>query len=231
MARQRRGGFRPEIRGTLGTLLRTTLAQASVVRDALERGAREGRSRLDEARANRRRHDTLAELGEIVLELIRRGEIDLDELPEARGLIRELDELDEHDDRGREPDDPDEDVPRAPTRRRFDDRKPTRDLKAPRREPPKVTRDLKAPHREDRDDGTVSSQRWKPPSRGGKPTKVWRPVVEDAPVPDSPRKPETRERTKDLAPKRGGISFEDEDLADYMHPDDVPPKPSSEGDS
>ena len=168
-----------------------------------------------------------------MLELIRRGEIDLDELPEARNLIHELDELDAHgEDRDvrRDLDDADEDVPRPSSRHRFDDRKPTRDLKSPRREPPKVTRDLKA-RSEDRDDGTVSSQRWKPPSRGGKPTKVWRPVVEDVPVPDSPRKSEARERTKDLGPKRGGISFEDEDLADYMHPDDVPPKPSSEGDS
>jgi hypothetical protein len=24
--------------------------------------------------------------------------------------------------------------------------------------------------------------------------------------------------------RKGGISFEDDDLADYMHPDDVPPK-------
>ncbi|HEY5938570.1 MAG TPA: hypothetical protein VIU61_28155, partial [Kofleriaceae bacterium] len=60
MARQRRGGgFRPpELRGTLGTLLNTALQQAGVVRDAardvLERGAREGRSRLEDARANRR---------------------------------------------------------------------------------------------------------------------------------------------------------------------------------
>ena len=28
--------------------------------------------------------------------------------------------------------------------------------------------------------------------------------------------------------RRGGISFEDEDLADYMHPDDVPPKKSKD---
>src|SRR5262252_2540655 len=157
MARQRRGGVRPEIRGTLGTLLRTTLAQASVVRDAIERGAREGRSRLDEARAHRRRQDTLAELGEIVLDLIRRGEIDLDEIPEARSLIAELDELDAHDDDDRE------ELPRAPVRRRFDDRKPTRDLKA-RRDEAKPTKELKA--RRDTDDGTVSSAKWSPP-RGG----------------------------------------------------------------
>src|SRR6185436_17468369 len=96
MARQRRGGgFRPEIRGTLGTLLRTTLEQAGVVRDALERGARSGRSRLDDVLAGRRRKDALAELGELVLDLIRRGEIDLGELPEARELVQYLDELDD----------------------------------------------------------------------------------------------------------------------------------------
>src|SRR5215831_218921 len=122
MASKRRGGFRPpELRGTLGTLLRTT---TGVVRDALERGAREGRARLDDARASRRRHDALADLGEIVLDLIRRGEIDLAELPEARDLIRELDELDEP---AAAPDDSDADRSslRASARRRFDDR-PTR---------------------------------------------------------------------------------------------------------
>src|SRR5689334_14465971 len=108
MASKRRGGsFRPpELRGTLGTLLRTTLQRAGVVRDAIARGASEGRSRLDDARAHRRRHDTLAELGELVLDLIRRGEIDLDELPEARDLVRHLDEVDAGEDR----DDPDRDA-------------------------------------------------------------------------------------------------------------------------
>lgn len=136
MASKRRGGFRPpELRGTLGTLLRTT---TGVVRDALERGAREGRARLDiarasfdSARAGHRRHDALADLGELILDLIRRGEIDLAELPEARDLVRELDQLDEDtaatssandDDRDDEPA-----PPRAASRRRFDDRGPRRD--------------------------------------------------------------------------------------------------------
>ncbi|HEX2690869.1 MAG TPA: hypothetical protein VHN14_29855, partial [Kofleriaceae bacterium] len=92
MATKRRGGFgTPELRGTLGTLFRTT---TGVVRDALERGAREGRARFDDARASRRRQDALAELGELVLDLIRRGEIDLAELPEARELVHQLDEFD-----------------------------------------------------------------------------------------------------------------------------------------
>src|SRR5437868_11634670 len=95
MARQRRGGFRPpELKGTLGTLLRTTLAQAGAVREVLERGAREGRSRLDEVMAGRRRQEALAELGEIVLDLIRRGEIEVEQLPEVRNVIAHLDELD-----------------------------------------------------------------------------------------------------------------------------------------
>jgi len=182
MARQRRGGFRPEIRGTLGTLLRTTLAQASVVRDALERGAREGRSRLDEARANRRRHDTLAELGEIVLELIRRGEIDPAELPEVKNVVAHLDELDASADG--EPD-----VAAPPSRTRFDDR-----------------------------DGTVSSSDWSPPARRKRgDTKIWKPKTSasSAPAASGPRAP---------LPKKGGISFEDDDLAEYMHPEDVPPK-------
>src|SRR5688572_9035900 len=113
MATKRRGGLRPpELRGTLGTLLRTT---TGVVRDALERGAREGRALVDGARASQRRHDALADLGELVLDLIRRGEIDLAELPEARDIIRQLDELDA------DPADADPD-PRPVSRRRFDDR-------------------------------------------------------------------------------------------------------------
>lgn len=133
MASKRRGGgFRPpELRGTLGTLLRTT---TGVVRDALERGARSGRARLDDARASRRRHDALADLGEIVLDLIRRGEIDLAELPEARDLIRELDELDTSDADGPDADD----LPRTASRRRFDDR-PTR-AELPRAELPRDRR-------------------------------------------------------------------------------------------
>jgi len=116
MASKRRGGFRtPELRGTLGTLLRTT---TDVVRDALERGASAGRARLDDVRSSRRRQDALAELGELVLDLIRRGEIDLAELPEARDLVRHLDELDAASDG----DEAEDDGARATTRRRFDDR-------------------------------------------------------------------------------------------------------------
>lgn len=188
MARQRRGGFRPpELRGTLGTLLRTTLAQAGGLRDALERGAREGRARLDDALAGRRRSEALAELGEIVLDLIRRGEIDLDQIPEARDAVDALDQIDDEESV--------EDHAPSPPRHRFDDRA--------------------ASH--DKGDDTVSSARWKPPTKQAA-ARVWRPP---AGAPAAPVEPPRL--------KKGGISFgnddgDDADLADYMHPDDVPPK-------
>ncbi len=201
MARQRRGGFRPpELRGTLGTLLRTTLAQAGTIRDVLERGAREGRSRIDDALATRRRTDTLSELGEIVLDLIRRGEIDLHELPEVRELVAHLDELDA----GASHDEP----PLPPTRKRFDSRRTARD---------------------DDDDGTVSAAPRRPAPAANKPpaARVWRPPADDR----AAQEVTARERPvpRDLAGRKGGISFDDDDLADYMHPDDVPPK-GSDGD-
>ncbi|HEY5921784.1 MAG TPA: hypothetical protein VIV11_08940 [Kofleriaceae bacterium] len=260
MARQRRGGgFRPpELRGTLGTLLRTTLAQAGTLRDVLERGAREGRSRLDSALSTRRRTDALADLGEIVLDLIRRGEIDLDELPEARDIVAHLDEIDaghgnEHD----------EAIPAAPARNRFDARR--RDAS---RAAPTSTRSR------DADDGTVSSKTWSRSRGAPKPQapRVWRPPVDDnadepgrpddeitardrpaarprsgeptqpgrtrrpaaaAPVSpdDQPTAPSRPGKRKDPA-RKGGIHFDDdEDLAEYMHPDDVPPKGTPDGDS
>ena len=208
MARQRRGGFKtPELRGTLGTLLRTT-------REVLERGAREGKSRVEEALAGRRRSDALAELGEIVLDLIRRGEIDVDELPEVRDVVAHLDELDAGSADDAEP------VARAPSRRRFDARSSGAE-----------------------EDGTVSAKTWAPPTRKKpEPTNVWRPqTTKDASRPPdevtSRQRPPVRRA--DTIPGRkqpsrggGGITFDDDDsdLADYMHPDDVPPKPSENKD-
>jgi hypothetical protein len=71
-------------------------------------------------------------------------------------------------------------------------------------------------------DGTVSAGRsWVPPKKSAAPARIWRPVEEsDRPVEHMP---------PPAPPKKlGGISFgndnDDEDLADYMHPDDVPPR-------
>lgn len=193
--------------GTLGTLLRTTLAQAGVVREVLERGAREGRARLDDARRVRRRDQALIRLGETVLEAVRAGEAqDLFDLPDVADALAEIDGLDAG---AEEPveDDGDEDrgsergravwVPPG-IRDRFD-RRPSR---PPPIEPP-----------ETEDDGTVSSK-----------ANVRKPA----------REPGARfqERTPPSAGgRKGGIQFsrdaddDDEDLAQYMNPDDVPPKP------
>ncbi len=215
MAR-RPSGLKPP-RGTLGTLIRTTLQQAGAVRDAIASGAREGRSRLDDVRSNvrsgRRRQEALAELGELVLGLIRAGEIDLGELPEAQELVRQLDELDASDESG-------SDAPptaRSP-RSRFDDRGETAE-----------------PGRRKTTDGTVSSSTWAPPSgRAGRPTTVWRPSGEPATSPLPPTDPGRKGLPRDPQ-RKGGIQFasddDDEELAEYMHPDDVPAKPPTDGDA
>lgn len=193
MAQKRRGGggaFRPpELKGTLGTLLRSTLHQAGVVRDAVGEA-------LGQGRQQRKRQDALAELGEVVLELVRKGEIDLGELPEAREVIRQLDEMDA----GTE--DLTEEIAQPTSRKRFDAR--------------------------GGDDGTVSSGvRWAP-AKPAKPAgeRVWRPPVEE-PAPQAAAK---QKQMPVPGVRKGGISFDndDDDLAEYMHPDDVPPKPSTD---
>lgn len=218
MATKRRGFGPPDLRGTLGTLVRSALQQVSGVRETLERGAREGKSRIDDYRSGQRRRDMLAELGEVVLDLVRRGEIDAEQLPEARSVLRELDALDDAESHPHEHDhaDYDEEHEHAhrhglphehampPTRSRFDTRSAGRDEKRS-------------------DDGTVSSgAKWAPPARAGRPTNVWRPPADYAAHTDEP--PPAK-----AAAKKGGITFgndddDDSDLADYMHPDDVPPK-------
>lgn len=197
----------PETRGTLGTLIRSALAQAGGVREVLERGVREGRERFDNYRSDARRNDALIELGEIVLDLVRRGEIDPEEIPEARAALRQLDEIDGDDaDAGH-----DREVAQPPSRTRFDTRSSR-----------------------DRDDGTTSSTRWAPPKPAKPAARVWRPVD------PSPEEPAAREERAAPPPRRvplpkdphrkGGISFgdDDDDLADYMHPDDVPAKPPAD---
>jgi hypothetical protein len=234
MASKRRGGFGPpELRGTLGTLFRTT---TGVVRDVFQRGAREGRARLDDVRTGRRRQDALGELGELVLDLIRRGEIDLAELPEARDLVRQLDELD-HD----PADEPE--PPRATSRRRFDDRavhaapadddgtvasgaavRSTRPALPGRPNPPEIA-STRAPTKPLR--GAAGAAAAAARANGAArqecddvPTLADMPAAKRTLLPQDPR-------------RRGGITFDDDDLHEYMHPDDVPAKgpPKDPGDA
>lgn len=249
MARPRRGRSRgPELRGTLGTLLRTTLAQAGAVREVLERGARQGRARLDEVRSERKRDHALAELGELVIELIDRGEApELAEHPDvvdALEAIAELDAIDGDRDRGDRGDRDRGDRDRGARDR--DDRGGARGRPVAGRD--FVTPPRRASFDRDRgrrrepagdDDGAVSSGSWKPPAATSPGARVWRPP-RDTEV-DEPTRPEpaasTRKRNPSAEPgakfqvkeparapaKAGGIQFDDdEDLADYMHPDDVP---------
>ena len=226
MARPRRGRSRgPELRGTLGTLLRTTLAQAGVVKDVLQRGAREGRARLDEARSTRRRDHAIAELGELVLELIDRGEApELEDHPDVQAALEAIAELDAvaddgGGDRGRGRPVAGRDFVTPPSRAPFD-----------RGRPAARGRAAAGADRDD-DDGAVSSRSWRPPPPGGD-ARVWRPPPPDRDPSTEPgaalqEKPGRPARPAKPAGARGGIAFDsDDDLEDYMHPDDVkPPDP------
>jgi hypothetical protein len=266
--------------GTLGTLLRTTLAQAGAVRDALERGAR---ARLDDVRVGRRHDEALAELGAIVLDLVRRGELaDLEEFREIADAIAVIEDLEA---RQAEPAPPPRDrgpPPRArrQTTRRAEPAPRDRDARdaddvedadfdhesdATRVETPAARRGAPRAHV---GDGTVSSRSWSPP-RPSAPGRVWRRSVPPDAEPEGDRDHDEETRaTREIKTHRGareerehatdhahahgherdaepgaafreerrrpgGITFgrtddsgpdPDADLADYMNPDDVPPK-------
>jgi hypothetical protein len=187
------------------------LAQAGVVREMLERGAREGRARLDDARQGRRREQALARLGEAVLDAVKNGEpqvAELYDLPDIADALADVEGLEA----GGE-DVADEDGDRGAVwvppgiRDRFDRRPPR---------PPPIEPD---------GDGTVSSKDWKPAASERRRTPEAEPgarfAERAAPVPASAP-----------AARKGGIQFtrddddddDEADLAQYMHPDDVPPK-------
>ncbi len=236
MKRTRRGLGGAELSETLGSLLRSTIEQAGVVRDVLERGARTGRARIDEARAERRRSTALAELGEIVLELVRSGEVELAELPEIGDVVAELDRIDADGDVDSEP------SSRAQWQRSRDDQAQwhadrSRPATAPARPPVERRTEARAPAGRDRVWRPDPSTPIMAPANRDRPPHVTQPeslaarVRREAdgtiaalrnaghePSVDAAR--EERQLSYGNAP-RGGISFDD-DLQDYMHPDDVP---------
>lgn len=104
--RRSRGGGALNIQGTLGTLLRTTLHQMGVVKDAVERQARSSLGQLDAVMLQRRHREALARLGEVVWELARSGELgELAGHAEIVALCDELAELEARTQQGAEPDD------------------------------------------------------------------------------------------------------------------------------
>lgn len=93
MARSGRRGVPPELKGTLGTLLRTTINQLGAFTDVARRSALTQKQRLDTALLERRRREALADLGEVLYTLLKSGEIELDELPELVQAAEEIEEL------------------------------------------------------------------------------------------------------------------------------------------
>jgi len=221
----RGSAFPTELRGTLGTLLRTTLLSA---RDALERGAREGRARFDDVRLERRRDAALTELGERVLELVRRGDLsELEQVPEIADAIAVIDDLDAKIEG------------RGERTERDDERAPGRDFVMPASR----SRFDRGRSNPSDDDGTVSSASWRPAAAKEPGARVWKPGEIDVKIPDEPIEIESTRRarsdstvpghprTEPGAARKGGIVFgsddgpdDDSDLAEYMHPDDVPSK-------
>ena len=252
----RKGLGGADLTETLGSLLRSTLEQAGVVREVLERGARTGRARLDEARAGRRRSTALAELGEIVLELVRSGEVELEELPEIADIVAELDRIDADAEGGAEDRSGRADWSRSrsamqpgpapfrgPSRDESswpDDR--SRSAAAPgarAARPTSVERrtEPRAPTRERvwRPENTVPVVPPMQPTQPGR-DRVPRPTQPESLAARLRREadgtlaalrqatPEPATDDRQLAygnAPRGGISFDD-DLQEYMHPDDVP---------
>jgi hypothetical protein len=85
----------PDLKGTLGTLIRTTINQVGAMTDVARRQARTQKQRLDTALLERRRREALAELGENLYDLATRGEIELDELPELVRGVQAVDLIDQ----------------------------------------------------------------------------------------------------------------------------------------
>jgi hypothetical protein len=85
----------PDLKGTLGTLIRTTINQVGAMTDVARRQARSQKQRLDSALLERRRREALADLGENLYDLASRGEIELDELPELVTGVQAVDAIDQ----------------------------------------------------------------------------------------------------------------------------------------
>ncbi len=95
MASSRRGGP-PDLKSTLGSLLRTTLDQASAVREVVEQQTRQRGGLIDQALTQRKRQAAFARLGEEVYRLARNGQIgELLLEPEIGMLIGEIEALDD----------------------------------------------------------------------------------------------------------------------------------------
>ncbi|HKE18574.1 MAG TPA: hypothetical protein VKB80_27040 [Kofleriaceae bacterium] len=94
MSRGGKRGVPPDLKGTLGTLIRTTINQVGAMTDVARRQARTQKQRIDTALLDRRRREALADLGESLYDLATGGEIELDELPELVRAVQAVEDID-----------------------------------------------------------------------------------------------------------------------------------------
>jgi hypothetical protein len=177
-------GRRPvvtELKGTLGTLIRSTLEQVGVVTDAAREKARLGQRRIDEALLERKLKAALAEVGEVARGLVADGRIDAAAFPELSHALDRVEALE---------------APIAELDESADE--PTRG--SPRAAWSRVPRSSERSARR-----SVAPD---PFDAEGRASGVWRP-----PEPSSSG-----------GTRFTGEALDDEDLAEYMHADDVPPR-------
>lgn len=242
--RRPRGGVPVDIQGTLGTLLRSTLHQVGVVKEAVERQARSSLGQLDSVMLERRRRDALARLGEAVWNLARDGQLGaLAGHPDVAGALGEIAELEEHMEA--------EGAPVAGVVSSADWRPPGHDGGAAggrrRGEPMRVWRPVvpadedEAAHEQPREepgpplDGPAEAREPRPAGQHRDPDGPDQaPSEPDDPGSDAPsrtaRRPRRRRSRRRDSSAGGGIAFVDDgpededDLRAYMHDDDVPPR-------
>lgn len=184
--------------------MQSALEQVSVVREVVERGAKAQRSRYDTVKFERRRNDAMAALGEVMYRRAVSGRLgDLADDPDVRARLEEIDNLDQHieatDQRGTSGFRANAGWPKQRGARAGGDRA---------REPMRVWRPVPpfaAPDGVDEEDELDDDLEPVPPP------------VDAAPEPVAQQRRPAR---------GGGIRFgddwDDDDLEDYMHEDDVP---------
>jgi hypothetical protein len=232
----------PDLKGTLGTLLRSTLEQVGAMTEVARRQAAWGRDRVGDALLERRRQGALAALGQQVYELYTSGQLELEDLPELGRAIADIAAIEERleadeDEAGapREARSPREawagvartggDDARARPGAPLDesDRSAPPPRPAPRIEPTASVRDV----------------RWPPGGAAAAEDAVIEPFEEAVRPRASRPAPAAREpqRRSEAPPPKPGITFADDggppptvagpddDLADYMNEGDVPARP------
>ncbi len=222
----RRRGGPPDLKSTLGSLLRTTLDQFGAVKDVVEQQTRGRGGLLDQALTQRRRKEAMARLGESIYSYLQEGSPEAEAIalvPEIAMAIANVDSVEDEDDG-------------------YD----SAEFEGGEFVPASDHSFVPSPN-QNRE--AVSSANYRPPApkQSSKEFRVWRPVIppdddisesEDEPVSQPlpaasdkdthsriPRKTAQRKRGGGIhfvdEPPRPGEVDSDDDLESYMHDDDV----------